>query len=179
MRIAVVYHTTEGHTHEVAERIGARLREQGHAAELVDVHHAPASLAGFDGVIAGGRVHGGKLGKPLADWARDHRQELDGMPSALFSVSLFAAIPDERHRSKAAATLDAFETAVGWRPPLATAFAGAFVYHMPRPVRRLFAWIYRREGLDTKDTPGTWDYTDWEAVAAFADAFLALAATPA
>ena len=36
MRALIVYGTTEGQTHKIAERIAARIRELGHEAQLHD-----------------------------------------------------------------------------------------------------------------------------------------------
>jgi menaquinone-dependent protoporphyrinogen oxidase len=101
-RILVAFHTTEGQTAKIADRIAELLEGSG---ETVDLH--PASSApppdGYDGVVIDGSIHTGKHGSELVDYLRNHAQTLNGMPSALFQVSLTSANPDQTHTAEARA----------------------------------------------------------------------------
>ena len=82
--VLVSYGTKHGATTEIAERIGATLREQGHDALVAPAGEAPEPAA-FDAVVLGSAVYMGR-------WRRDARALLKrlsrqdrGLPIWLFS----------------------------------------------------------------------------------------------
>ena len=93
-RILVAYGTKYGATAEIAERIGAALRDAGADAEVRRAREV-RSLDGYDAVVLGSAVY-------MARWRRDAlrllrrlRSELGGRPLWLFSSGLVGEEPDE------------------------------------------------------------------------------------
>jgi menaquinone-dependent protoporphyrinogen oxidase len=172
-RILIVYDTREGQSEEVAQRIGTRARNSGVLADLVPCTVPAPSLDQFDGVVVGGSVHAGHHGKDLVRFVREQRGALEAKHSAFFSVSLSAAGQTERNRADAARLIEQFVNETGWTPVQQMAVAGALKY---REYNFLMRWIMRRiakaQGGDT-DTSRDYEYTDWDAVDAFTEAFLA------
>jgi len=86
-------------------------------------------------------------------------------------------LPDEDEEAVAAAReyLDSFVEETGWQPTICASFAGAILYsHYGTFERILMRLIMRRKGHG--DVKWDQEYTDWEAVAAFAKDFAAAVA---
>ena len=171
-RILILYATVEGQTARIAERIAQRLRGQGHTAETHRADNLPAGLnpAAFDGVIVGSSIHYSRHPGYLCALVRRHREALDLRPSAFFSVSLSAGGPGAKPEA-AQRYLDNFLRQVDWQPALTATFAGALQYSKYGIFKR---WLMRMiVGIAGGDTDPTrdYEYTDWDAVERFADAF--------
>jgi menaquinone-dependent protoporphyrinogen oxidase len=69
------------------------------------------------------------------------------------------------------AIVNSFLAATGWQPAVTKFVAGALLYtHYNWFLRRVIRRIARKAGGDT-DTSRDYDYTDWNDLRAFADAF--------
>jgi menaquinone-dependent protoporphyrinogen oxidase len=101
------------------------------------------------------------------------------MPSAFFSVSLTAAEGTDEARATTARLIDEFADATGWQPRLARSFAGALQYREYRLFTRFTMKLMMGRGGHPTDTSRDYDYTDWDAVAAFGAEVAALVAAPA
>ena len=171
-RTLILYATTEGHTARIVERIAQRLRGQGHTAETHRADNLPADLnpADYDGVIVGSSIHYGHHPRYLCALVRRYREALAQRPSAFFSVSLSAGGPGAKPEA-AQRYLDTFLRQVNWQPAQTTSFSGALQYSKyGRSKRWLMRMIVGIAGGDT-DPTRDYEYTDWDAVERFADAF--------
>jgi len=174
-RVLVLYASTHGHTHKIAQRIGAQLDRDGIHANVRSVHEYGeyADLGKYDGVIVGASVHGGHHQSEVVTWLGHHHTRLSAMPSAFFSVSLTAADDSDEARATVRELIDDVLDATGWTPRETVAFAGALQfeeYNLPtRVLMRLIAHKHDPHVDVHQDT----DYTDWAAVDRFAEAFAA------
>jgi menaquinone-dependent protoporphyrinogen oxidase len=169
--ILILFQTTYGHTAKVARHIAATLEAHGHQVVLRDVADSPpaAELAAFDAIILGSPVYQNRHGRALRAFARQHRALLNRTPSAFFSVSGRAASAQRTDLAAARKTMTRFFVATGWYPPLAAIVAGAIPYTRYTPFTRLIIrWVRALQRGDT-DTRCDYVYTDWDAVAAFAE----------
>jgi menaquinone-dependent protoporphyrinogen oxidase len=171
-RALILYATTEGHTARIAHRIAQVLGDHGHAVEAHPADAAPADLdpAAYDGVIVGASIHYGRHPRYLHALLRPHRATLAAMPGAFFSVSLSAGGPG----AKPEATqhyLDTFLRQVGWRPQQTAIVAGALQYSRYGVFKRLLVRMFVGVAGGDTDTSRDYEYTDWDAVERFADAF--------
>lgn len=170
MRVLVLYFTREGQARRIADRIAARLIESGHVADCRDgaAYLDTLDWAAYDGIIVGASIHYGHHSLAAHWWAFRHRRELAAKPSAFYSVSLTGGGPGARPLV-AQKYLDAFLSRTGWHPPLTAIFGGALPYSRYTPFTRgLVKLFVRMAGGDT-DASRDYEYTDWAAVAAFAD----------
>jgi menaquinone-dependent protoporphyrinogen oxidase len=165
-RILVVFHSTEGQTEKIANRIVEVLRGDGASIDVHPADSAPAPDA-YDGVVIGGSIHAGKYGPALTDYIKANLAALDAMPSALFQVSLTSANPDEQHTAAAHGMLQTMLDDTGFDPDVVAMLAGAVVYTKYGWIkRRIMKTIVAAEGGDT-DTTHDHEYTDWGAVEHF------------
>lgn len=171
-RLLIVYGTTEGQTAKIAEHIGAALARRGHEVTLRRARAADnEAVSAYDGIVAGGSLHRGRYQRELRRFIERHAPLLRSLPSAFFSVSLAAASRDPEEREAPLRIAKRFVASAGWSPDSIASFAGALKYTrygwLTRMVMRRIA---AKEGGDT-DTRRDFEYTDWDDVGRFADAF--------
>jgi menaquinone-dependent protoporphyrinogen oxidase len=166
-RVLIAYHTVEGQTAKIAERIADHLRQSGDLVETCSVDDAPA-FDPYDVVVVGDSIHAVHHSRQLVRLLCDRADDLAAKECALFQVSLTSANPDEEHTATAHGMVDELLDRTGFRPALVALFAGALVYTRYGWLkRRVMRSIVRREGGDT-DMTRDFEYTDWDAVDAFA-----------
>lgn len=172
-RVVVVYGTTEGQTAKVAQH----LVHLGCSFDLeVDAVHAADppdgfSLERYDAALVGGSLHEGRFQRYLWRWARDHAAWLGDHPTGLFCVCLTAAGHDAEAHAEVEAILDRFQKETGWVPGQRTLVAGALRYSQYSWLKRyLMKKIAAEAGGDT-DTSRDHEYTDWDALDAWARPF--------
>ena len=167
-RILLAFHSAEGQTAKIADRIAARLAGHDVVVDLARTDTDP-SPAGYDGVIMGDSIHLGRHSRSLRRWSTTHADELDRVPIALFQVSLTSAHDGPDEAAEAHRLLQQLLDGTGLDPDIVGLFAGALAY-------RRYGWLKRRmmrriaagQG-DPTDTTVDHEFTDWEAVDQFAD----------
>jgi menaquinone-dependent protoporphyrinogen oxidase len=167
----VLFGTTEGQTARIARAIGEALRTEDVYVDVVEAGPgAPAPVA-YDAVIVAASVHAGGYQKPVRRWTTTHSAVLNGRPTAFVSVCLGVLQSDPKVQAEVAAIADRFCAACGWQPTTIATFAGALLYTRYNLLKRwMMKRIVRDAGGDT-DTSRDYEYTDWNAVRAFAKAF--------
>lgn len=172
-RILIVYHSEEGQTARIAERIAVVLTEHGATVEKVTADDDPAP-EGYDGVIVGDSIHIGRHSRSLRRWLTRHADTLDSLPTALFQVSLTSAHDDPEHTDEAHQLLQRLLDGTGLDPDVVGLFAGALAYTRYGWLkRRMMTRIAAAQG-DPTDTTVDHDFTDWDAVEHFATDALAV-----
>lgn len=84
-RILVVYATRYGSTRVAAEKVGAKLREQGLDVDVVSVDRVE-SVRGYDAVVLGTAFYIGSIITEAKMFLERGREALDGVPVALFAM---------------------------------------------------------------------------------------------
>jgi len=172
--VLVCYGTSEGQTKKVAGRIASILRRRGHEATKVDLGSAaPDDIESFDAVLVGASIHVGKHQSAVASFVRDHREALALRPTGFFQLSLSSATDDEQRRAEAAAYVDEFVEATGFRPDRIGLFGGALRYSKYGFLKRLVMKRIAADATGDTDTRRDYEYTDWAEVAAFTKDFAA------
>jgi menaquinone-dependent protoporphyrinogen oxidase len=171
-RILLLYATMEGQTELIAERIAHTLRELGHGVEMLpaDMAKPEADPAAYDGVMVGASIHYGHHPAYLHKLIRRYRDVLASRPCGFFSVSLSAGGPRPKPWA-AQRYLDKFQRKTGWQPQLIASFAGALRYSVYGPIKRRVMIVFMTLGGGETDTSRDYEYTDWDAVKHFAEAY--------
>ena len=88
-KILVAYASAAGSTGGVAEMIGMTLADTGVA---VDVHRVQSvkTLEGYDAVVLGSAIHGGKWLPEAVEFLQANQTRLNKVPTAFFLVGLMA-----------------------------------------------------------------------------------------
>jgi len=164
-RILIVHASSEGQTARIAAVVAARLGSLGHRVELRDAADG-FEAAAYEALVVGAAVHYGRHSGSLRATLRRQRDALSAKSGAFFSVSLSA---NERYAAD-------FLRQAGWQPRLVATFAGALKYSRYGWFKRRVVQAFARIGGHSTDTSLDHDYTDWAAVARFADGCAALLA---
>ena len=162
MTVLIVYSTTEGQTHLIAERMAAFASEAGWEARLTPVESAwrHSFYPSADAVIVAASIHVGKHSPDVVEFVAANRDRLESMPSAFVSVSLSA---DARKLIAEAYVAD-FLTQTGWAPAVTGTVAGALRYSQYGMFKRLIVKrVAGKEGLPT-DVSRDYEFTNWEDV---------------
>jgi len=176
-RILVFYGTTDGHTGKVARFVADRLRAAGAEVDVVEAQATSAPDPGtYAGVVIAASVHVSAYQRTVQRWVAAHAASLQGKPSAFLSVCLAVLQADPRPQRDLAAILERFLARTRWQPTLTKQVAGALLYTRYNWLKRwVMRRIARRAGGDT-DTRQDYEYTDWNDLSAFAQAFYQLVA---
>ena len=173
MKLLIVYVSREGQTEKIAGRIAEFATRMGVNAKVHDAAKFPSdSIRNCDAVIFGAPVYFGRHPKAAVRFIASHRDQLQKLPTAFFSVSLSGAGKAPRQQKNAQRCIGEFLDRTAWEPRLCQSIAGALLYRKYGFFKRsLMKWVVSREGGDT-DTSQDYEYTDWEQVQRFAESFI-------
>jgi menaquinone-dependent protoporphyrinogen oxidase len=176
-RLLVVYGTTDGHTRKIAHYMAHVARGHGHQVEVMDatLHPGPE---GFDAVIVAASVHQLRHQASVMHFVDEHRHLLNEQPSAFFSVSLSAALPEPQHQVEARECAEELLAETRWRPVMVRLVAGALLYTQYDFLKRLLMQLIARHDGSGTDTSRDYEYTDWERLKTDVEEFLALVEAP-
>lgn len=87
--VLVAFATKGGITQAIAERLGARLLDAGHAVTVVSVQDDPDPTA-YDAVVVGSGIVAGSVYPAAGQWLTAHARGLVDRPVAVFAVHLSA-----------------------------------------------------------------------------------------
>ncbi|MDZ5811933.1 flavodoxin domain-containing protein [Halorubrum sp. AD140] len=167
--VLILYGTGEGQTAKIAERIATTIRKRGHETNALNVADRPESvtLDEYDAVIVGASIHVGKHQDEIRTFVADNRDALAEIPTAFFQVSLSSA--SEEKQGEAAGYVESFITETGWHPDRIGQFGGALRFSEYGFLKRLMMKQIAKDLLDgERRASGDVEFTDWDAVDAFA-----------
>ncbi len=172
MSYLLLYSTRDGQTKKIIMRIAENLRRAGVGCDLRDLATIKQiNLMPYQKVMIGASIRYGRFNSVLNNFISKHQKQLNQMPTAFFGVNLTARKPEKR-TPETNAYVRKFLIQSPWQPDLCEVFAGALLY--PRYCwldRIMIQFIMRMTGGET-DTTKEIEYTDWEQVVGFSEAFL-------
>lgn len=172
VNVLIAYASTHGHTAKICRRIADVLQSDNLDVDLCDLGaREQPDPRQHDAVIVAASIHKGTHQHEVARWARQHRDALADRPSAFISVSLSAAEDTDESREFTEGALHDFAVETGWKPDRAISLAGALQYREYDFFTRTLMRLLMRHGGHQTDTSQDYDYTDWDAVATFAQHF--------
>ena len=170
-RTLVLYGTTDGQTGRIAEALAAAMREQGADVDLVDAASRDPDPDPYAGVVVAASVHAGGYQRPVRRWLQAHAPALAGRDTAFVSVCLGVLQHDAEVDRELKAIRDRFLSESGWQPGTTKVVAGALPYSKYNWLKRwMMRRIVRKAGGDV-DTSRDYEYTDWDDVRRFGQAF--------
>jgi menaquinone-dependent protoporphyrinogen oxidase len=171
--ILMVFGSQYGQTAKIAARMRDVFESKGWRVSLFkgDVVLPDLRLDGFSGVIIGASVIRHRHQRYIERFVRSHRDVLNRMPSAFFSVSGAAGGPMPDGPIAARQIMRAFLQRTGWSPSQSTILAGAISFTKYNPLVRLVMKRISRKAGGFTDTSRDHEYTDWSQVTDFVDEF--------
>lgn len=166
--ILILYSTVDGQTFRICERMKTVAESQGGRVTLVSIDDGDVpELTAFDTIVIGASIRYGKHRQSVFDFIEANRRVLDAVPSAFFSVNIVAR-KAEKNRPETNPYVRKLLTQTSWRPTRLAVFAGRLDYpryrFFDRQMIRLIMWITK----GPTDPSTVIEYTDWDAVEAFA-----------
>lgn len=168
-RILLAFSTVDGQTRKISERLRARLEAGGDEVTMAEVADAARlDCTAFDRIVLGASIRYGRHSPAVYDFINTHLASLERVPNAFFSVNLVARKPG-KDTPEGNPYLRAFRKRTPWQPGITAVFAGKIDYPkygpLDRLVIRLIMWITH----GPTDPQASVEFTNWEAVDAFAD----------
>lgn len=157
-RVLVGYATKNGSTVGVAEKIDEPLGAEGYSVDVKPMTDRP-SLAGYDAVVLGSAVNGGRWLPEAVDFVRSNTAALSRVPVAAFCVHAMNRGNDENETAKRRAYLDEVRSLV--RPSAEGYFAGKGP--SSKDTFWLALWAFRKFGGHVVEGDGR----DWNEIASW------------
>ncbi len=157
-RLLVAYATAAGSTIGVAEAIGKTLATTGFNVDVKPIKNNP-NLEGYQAVILGSAVHGGRWLPEAIEFIQNHEADLKRVPVAVFCVHILNLDTDEKSSQKRLAYLDPIRSLL---PIVDEAyFAGKGIDpDSASRFERLMAWLMQIPSGDKRD---------WEKISTWAE----------
>jgi menaquinone-dependent protoporphyrinogen oxidase len=174
-RMLVLYGTQEGHAARIAQYVAGVILEAGDSVDVRPCKSLSADfdMAAYDAVVLAAPVHNRRHEASVIEFVRQHRAQLQGMPSAFLSVGLVPVLPRFFRQAAADGVAETLTKETAWRPGLILMVAGAIRYReYPIATRLVFQLFMALLGGPT-DSSRDHDLTDWVALARFIREFLA------
>lgn len=171
-RFVVIYATSNGHTERIVRAVEPVLVRAGHQVAMHRVDALPSgfTLEGFDHAVLAAPIYYGKYPKPFTGYVGRVAAELNAMPSNFISVCGSAGTDASAKALKGARDyVDKFLAASGWRPRDAEIVAGEIAFTRYGLVTKFVLRMINLAVGRSTDTSRDWVYTDWDALARFAE----------
>ncbi|MEX0407234.1 flavodoxin domain-containing protein [Aquibium sp. LZ166] len=180
MHVLIIFGTVEGHTRKIARNVSATVQSLGHQTTVFDAGDlGDVDLDIADAVIVCAPVHMGQYPMAITHWLTTRADRLSKVPGAFVSVSLAAASPFPEEHAEIQKLTEALFERTGWRPRMVHQAGGALRYPQYDFLKRLLMkHIAYREGGPT-DVTKDHEFTNWNALAAFVEGFVADCDRPA
>ena len=167
MKTLILYSTHDGQTKKIASFIANVIKEN---VEIKSIHDE-FDLQAYDRIMIGASIRYGHFNKQLYKMLEKHTALLNQKTTAFFGVNLTARKP-EKSTPETNVYVRKFLQRMTWKPTISAVFAGALCY--PRYTffdRIMIQLIMRITGGETDPTKEI-EYTDWQKVRSFSEAFL-------
>ena len=156
---------------KLLQRTATHLRERGHQVELRDsaALASDLKLGHFDAFVIAASVHQEHHQETVTNFVFAHHELLNTKPSALISVSLSAALGDQK--TEAQKYVDRFVSVTEWQPSMTLLLGGALRFNKYDYFQEQFVkFVVMKSGDPSPERDN--EFTDWNALANFADRFV-------
>ena len=171
-RFVVIYASTHGQTERIVRAVEPVLVKAGHQVAMHRVDALPSgfTLEGFDHAVLAAPIYYGKYPKPFTEYVGRVVAELNAMPSTFISVCGSAGRDASAKALKGAREyVDKLLAASGWHPRDVEIVAGEVAYTRYDFITRFVLRMISLAAGRSTDTSRDWVYTDWDALARFAE----------
>ncbi len=166
--ILILYSSTDGQTKKICQRMQRIIEGRGHKAVVEPIADSAAiDLASFDKIVIGASIRYGKHNASVYRFIKDHQSLLESKANGFFSVNVVARKPAKR-QPDTNPYVRRFLGQIAWQPQQLAVFAGRLDYQrygvLDRAMIRAIMWLTKGPTDPQTDV----EYTDWQAVDAFA-----------
>lgn len=175
MKTVIFYHTTDGQTKRIAEKLAENIT---HKVELISLSEQAVDfaekIANADQIVVGASIRYGHFNKLVYDFVEQHFAKLNEKPSAFFGVNLTAR-KENRKTPETNTYTRKFLAKIKWQPTHAEVIAGALYYPRYSFFDRIMIQLIMKITKGETDASKEYEYTDWCQVIQFAQKLSKLA----
>lgn len=162
----ILYSTVDGQTLKICNCIRDVFIENTQNVDLFSIDDFSEDLSVYDKIIIGSSIRYGVHHEKIIDFINRHKQQLDSVTTAFFSVNLVARKPKKNTPSTNPYVVKFFKK-IHWKPTVVEVFAGKLDYKkytfFDRTMIQLIMWITK----GPTDTNTEIEYTNWDKVKEF------------
>jgi menaquinone-dependent protoporphyrinogen oxidase len=166
VKIGLIYSSIDGQTLKICNKLKDELQKKGQTIELFSIEDFSDDVTTYDRLIIGSSIRYGVHHEKIIDFINNHKEELDSIRTAFFSVNLVARKPEKATPESNPYVVKFFKT-IDWKPTLVEVFAGKLDYKkysfFDRIMIQFIMWITK----GPTNTNTEIEYTNWNKVEAF------------
>lgn len=173
LKTGLIYSSVDGQTLKICHVLKDVLAQNGQRVELFSIDDFNEDVSNYERIIIGASIRYGVHNKSIIDFINSHKQQLDSIRTAFFSVNLVARKPEKSAPGTNPYVVKFFKS-IDWDPDMVEVFAGKLDYRkypfFDRIMIQFIMWMTK--GPTNADAQI--EYTDWEKVKAFGKKLSAL-----
>jgi menaquinone-dependent protoporphyrinogen oxidase len=166
VKTGIIYSSIDGQTLKICNKIKDEYLIKDQVIELLSIENLNEDKINFDRLIIGSSVRYGVHNKKIIDFINEHKEQLDSIRTAFFSVNLVARKPEKRTPETNPYVIKFFKS-VDWKPDMIEVFAGKLDYKkysfFDRKMIQFIMWMTK----GPTNTNTKIEYTDWDRVKEF------------
>ena len=170
MKTLILYSTHDGQTQKIASFIANVINVIKEDVEVKSIHDE-FDLQAYDRIMIGASIRYGHFNKQLYKMLEKHTALLNQKTTSFFGVNLTARKP-EKSTPETNVYVRKFLQRITWKPTLSVVFAGALLYPRYKFFDRIMIQLIMRITGGETDPTKEIEYTDWQKVRSFSEAFL-------
>jgi menaquinone-dependent protoporphyrinogen oxidase len=170
-KIGIIYSTVDGQTKKICDYIVDLLNQKKIKAKLYSIDEFNANINDFSILIIGASIRYGRHNEKITKFISNHRDSLDKIKTAFFSVNLVARKPD-KNLPDTNPYLIKFIEQIKWKPDVLDVFAGKLDYKAYPFFDRIMIKLIMKMTKGPTKTDQPIEYTDWNRVAEFSSKVL-------
>jgi menaquinone-dependent protoporphyrinogen oxidase len=165
-RIVIIYSTTDGQTLNICQRIAEHVEKSGFKADVIEISSFNGTISHYSKLVIGASIRYGKHNKKVTEFIQKHRNDLEQIETAFFSVNLVARKGDKNTFDTNPYVVKFFNR-LDWKPKMIDVFAGRLDYGAYSFFDKLMIKLIMKitKGPTKSDKPI--EYTDWDRVKDF------------
>lgn len=166
VKTGIIYSSVDGQTLKICNKLRDQFLENNQNVELFSINDFNEDVTNYDRLIIGASIRYGVHNKKIIDFINTHKEQLDSIKTAFFSVNLVARKPEKSTPSTNPYVIKFFKT-IDWTPTIVEVFAGKLDYKkypfFDRIMIQFIMWMTK--GPTNANTEI--EYTNWDKVTAF------------
>lgn len=173
MNVLIAYGTTEGQTRKIARYMAGSMREAGHDVTLHDCTDLSATtvVTDYEAVVLAASVHHKRYQTAFYGFVKTNLSALQTKPLAFVSVSLSQTLASGEDEARS--YVNTFTDETGLKPDAVHLAEGAVRYfEYGRAEEETIDLLVFKGQKKMPDRGSNPEYTDWDALDAFASTFL-------
>lgn len=165
-RIGIIYSTTDGQTLKICQRIAEYVEKSGFKADVIEISSFNGTISDYSKLIIGASIRYGKHNKKVTEFIDKHKNDLEQIETAFFSVNLVARKGDKNTFDTNPYVVKFFDR-LDWKPKMIDVFGGRLDYDSYSFFEKLMIKLIMKitKGPTKSDKPI--EYTDWDRVKDF------------